>query len=81
MDIFIRIKRLVVARRVVFTDKAETEMAADADAGTGLRVDSHAPTIFKVLRSRNPQTKHAEKLYVIKGMTFDGLDIYTKGRS
>jgi hypothetical protein len=29
MDIFVRIKRLVVARRVVFTEKAETEMAVD----------------------------------------------------
>ena len=28
----------------------------------------------------NPKTKEAEKLYVIKGLTFDGLDIYTKGK-
>jgi hypothetical protein len=40
----------------------------------------NAPAIFKALRSRNPQTKAVEKLYVIKGLTFDGLDIYTKGK-
>lgn len=40
----------------------------------------NAPAVFKILRSRNPKTKEAEKLYVIKGLTFDGLDIYTKGK-
>jgi hypothetical protein len=81
MDIFIHIKRLVVARRVVFTEKAETEMAAD-ELTPELVYESilNAPAIFKVLRSRNPRTKHTEKLYVIKGMTFDSLDIYTKGK-
>jgi len=81
MDTLVRIKRLVVARRVIFTEKAETEMAADA-LTPELVYESilNAPGIFKVLRSRNPQTKRAEKLYVIKGLTFDGLDIYTKGK-
>ena len=36
--------------------------------------------ISKALRSRNPRTKKSEKLYVMKGLTFDGLDIYTKGK-
>ena len=36
--------------------------------------------MFKVLRSRNPRTRKTERLYVIKGLTFDGLDIYTKGK-
>ena len=40
-----------------------------------------APAIFKALRFRNPQTRRAEALYVIKGLTFDGLAVYTKGRS
>ena len=81
MDVFIRIKRLVVARRVVFTEKAETEMLANS-LTPELVYESilNAPAIFKVLRSRNPHTKRAERLYVIKGLTFDGLDIYTKGK-
>jgi len=33
-----------------------------------------------VLRSRNPKTRRSEKLYVIKGLTFDGLAVYTKGK-
>jgi len=81
MDVFVRIKRLVVARRVVFTEKAATEMLAAA-LTRELVYESilNAPAIFKVLRSRNPHTKRAERLYVIKGLTFDGLDIYTKGK-
>ena len=81
MDIFTRIKRLVVARQVVFTEKAETEMVVDA-LTPELVYESiiNAPAIYKTLRSRNPRTKRAEKLYVIKGMTYDGLDIYTKGK-
>ncbi len=81
MDVFIRIKRLVVARRVVFTDKAETEMAAD-DLTPELVYESilNAPAIYKILRSRNSRSGKPEKLYVVKGMTFDGLDIYTKGK-
>jgi len=40
----------------------------------------NAPAIFKVQRSRNPKAQKVETLYVIKGLTFDGLDIYTKGK-
>ena len=81
MDIFIRIKRLVIARRVLFTEKAETEMARDG-LSPELVYESilNAPAIFKALRSRNPRTKKAERLYIIKGLTFDGLGIYTKGK-
>ena len=40
----------------------------------------NAPAIFKVLRSRNTKSSRSERLYVIKGLTFDGVDIYTKGK-
>ena len=40
----------------------------------------NAPAIFKVLRSRNPKSGTSERLYVIKGLTFDGLAVYTKGK-
>ena len=81
MDTLVRIKRLVIARNVLFTQKAESEMATEA-LTPELVYESilNAPTIFKVLRSRNPRTRRPEKLYVIKGLTFDGLDIYTKGK-
>ena len=81
MDILVRIKRLVIARQVLFTQKAEGEMATDS-LTPELVYESilNAPSIFKVLRSRNPKTRQTEKLYVIKGLTFDGLDIYTKGK-
>ena len=81
MDTLVRIKRLVIARNVLFTQKAEGEMAADS-LTQELVYESilNAPAIFKVLRSRNPGTRKAERLYVIKGLTFDGLDVYTKGK-
>jgi len=81
MDIFIRIKRLVISRRVLFTEKAELEMARDAlTPELVYEAILNAPAIFKVLRTRNPMTGKSEKLYVIKGLTFDGLEIYTKGK-
>jgi hypothetical protein len=81
MDILIKIKRLIVARQVVFTEKAETEMVVD-ELTPELVYESilNAPAVFKTLRSRNPHSGRGEKLYVIKGLTFDGLDIYTKGK-
>lgn len=81
MDTLVRIKRLVIARSVLFTWKAEDEMAAES-LTPELVYESilNAPSIFKALRSRNPRTGKIEKLYVIKGLTFDGLDIYTKGK-
>ena len=55
MDSFIRIKRLVIARRVLFTQKAEDEMAMD-HLTPELVYESilNAPSIFKVLRSKSP---------------------------
>jgi hypothetical protein len=81
MDTLARIKRLVVRRNVLFTQKAENEMASEF-LTPELVYESilNAPVIFKTLRSRNPRTRAVEKLYVIKGLTFDGLDIYTKGK-
>ena len=81
MDIFVRIKRLVVSRRVLFTEKAEIEMARDAlTPELVYEAILNAPAIFKVLRSRNPKSGARERLYVIKGLTFDGLAVYTKGK-
>ena len=81
MDVFVRIKRLVLTQRVIFTEKAESEMHDD-----GLTQDMvfeaviNAPAITKTIRSRNPRSRRRELLYVIKGLTYDGLAIYTKGK-
>jgi len=81
MDVLVRIKRLVVSRRVLFTEKAETEMVRDAlTPELVYEAILNAPAIFKVLRSRNPKAGKSERLYVIKGLTFDGVDVYTKGK-
>lgn len=81
MDVLVRIKRMVIARHVLFTEKADIEMAADVLTPEMVYESIlNAPAIFKTLRSRSPSTRKAERLYVIKGLTFDGLDIYTKGK-
>lgn len=55
MDTLVRIKRLVIARNVLFTQKAEGEMATES-LTPELVYESilNAPSIFKTLRSRNP---------------------------
>jgi hypothetical protein len=81
MDILVRIKRLVVSRQVLFTEKAEIEMSRDSlTPELVYEAILNAPAIFKVLRSRNPKLGTSERLYVIKGLTFDGLAVYTKGK-
>ncbi|MFH1563179.1 MAG: hypothetical protein ABIF11_07175 [Nitrospirota bacterium] len=81
MDSLIRIKRLVMARKVIFTEKAEFEMAVE-NLTKELIYEAiwNAPAINKTLRSRNPISGNREILYVVKGLTFDGLAIYTKGK-
>jgi hypothetical protein len=81
MDILIRIKRLVITRRVVFTRKADDEMAIDGlTRELVYEAILNAPTINKKLRSHDPASNQPETLYVIKGFTYDGLGIYTKGK-
>lgn len=81
MDILIRIKRLVISRRVVFTKKADDEMAADGlTRELVYEAILNAPIINKKLRSRDPDSGQPDTLYVIKGFSYDGVAIYTKGK-
>ncbi|MBI2889528.1 MAG: hypothetical protein HYY13_01970 [Nitrospirae bacterium] len=79
MDPLIRIKRLAIARKLQFTDKAETERLRD-----GLSVEDvveslvNASAITKTLGSRAPG-RSEDRLYVIESPNFSGLWIYTKG--
>ena len=81
MDILLRIKRLVLTGKVAFTLKAQTEIEID-----GLTEELvceaivNALTIDKVVRSHKSEDGKREMLYVIKGLTYDGLLIYTKGK-
>jgi hypothetical protein len=81
MDILARIKRLILTGKVIFTWKAEMEMAADGlTRPLVYEAILSASTISKIVRSRKPETGKREMLYVIKGLTYDGLLIYTKGK-
>ena len=81
MNILTRIKRLVVTRKVIFTNKARVEIEADQlTEDLVYEAILNAPEIFKTLRSHKPESGKRETLYVIKGLTYDGLLIYTKGK-
>ena len=79
MELLAHIKRLVVARRVEFTIKAQEERLRD-----GLVVEDilesivNANAIKKVLRSKSlARVSARERLYVIESPNFSGLWIYT----
>ena len=81
MDDLARIKRLVLHGQVKFTAKAADEVLADGlTEDLVLEAIMNAPAINKKLRSKNPSTGSRERLYVIIGVTFDGIPIYTKGK-
>lgn len=81
MDPLVRIKRLVLRGEIEFTTKASQEMELD-DLSVEDVIESvvNARRIEKVLRSRSQfRRSSGEKLYVIKGRTFTGTQVYTKG--
>lgn len=81
MDAFKRIKRLVMARQVKFTEKAAMEMKVDHLLPEMVfEAIWNAPSIYKTVRSKNPRTGKRETLYIIKGLTLEGMLIYTKGK-
>ncbi len=81
MDVLQTIKRLVLRGKLLFTKKAEDEMAQDdLDGDLVAEAILNAPAIIKRLRSANPETGEREYLYVLVGVTYDGTVIYTKGK-
>jgi hypothetical protein len=81
MDVLRQIKRLVIRRKIAFTEKAAEEMVRDdLDEDSVCESIINASAIAKRLRSTNRRTGKKEALYVIVGMTYDGLVIYTKGK-
>jgi hypothetical protein len=81
VDVLTRIKRLVIARQVEFTMKAEVERLRDSlTVEDILESVVNANAIKKVLRSRAGGRAHRrERLYVIESPNFSGTWIYTKG--
>lgn len=81
MEILVRIKRLVVRGDVRFTEKARLELDADGlEPEDALEAILSAPVITKTLRSRSPRRgARRETLYVIVGVSFTGIPVYTKG--
>ena len=81
MDILIKIKRLVLAGNILFTKKAENEIEQDhLSADLVCEAIINAPGIAKKIKSTNPITSKREYLYIIIGLTYDDMPIYTKGK-
>lgn len=81
MDMLVGIKRLVLSGNVVFTQKAVGEMMRDGlDEDLVCESIMNAPGIRKTIRSHHPQTGRREYLYVIVGLTYDDVPVYTKGK-
>lgn len=75
MDVLTRIKKLVISRKIAFTQKAEEERIADR-----LSVDDviasivNANAIKKIIRSRSRfRQGKRERLYVIESPNYDGI--------
>ena len=76
-----KIKRLILQGNVRFTGKARLEMLEDYLEETDVfEAIMNSTDIDKTLNSKNPFTGVKEKLYVIKGITYDNLVVYTKGK-
>jgi hypothetical protein len=76
-----RIKRCCLLGRIVFTEKAEDEHLADAlSRDDVIEAVVNAPAIYKTLRARSPRRGiRYESLYVVLGITHEGILVYTKG--
>jgi len=80
-SILIRIKRLALAGRLEFTEKADLEMLRDNITEDMVREALlSADFILKTIRSTRPHSRAREYLYVIVGRCWSGIIIYTKGR-
>jgi hypothetical protein len=81
-NVLVRIKRMVLAGRYLFSEKASTELEADGLTELDLaEAVLNAVAIHKTLRARSPRRgQRGEKLYVIVGTTLTGLPLYTKGK-
>jgi len=81
MNTLTRIKELVFADQVIFTKKAELEIEHDGLTRELVKqAILNAPAINKTIRSRSPHRTQRETLYVIAGITYAGIIIYTKGK-
>lgn len=78
--ILTKIKRLVLAGRVLWTLQAEAQMAVSGlDRQTVIEAILSAQFV-ETKRSRSPQRKvRDERVHVIKSFSFDGVFVYVKG--
>jgi hypothetical protein len=78
--VLLKIKRLIISGKYIFTRKAELEMFADSlTEESVLESILNANGIKKIVRSKSQAVQRKEKLYIIESFTYNGMLIYTKG--
>ncbi len=82
MDVLIVIKRLVMAGKLVITEKAQVEMLLDNLTEMDvIEAIVYSPRISKKIMSTSIHKENpGDRLYIIIGKTLSGKIIYTKGR-
>jgi len=82
METLIRIKRIILAGRYAFSEKARIEMEIDGISEMDVAESIiNAVAIYKTLHSRSLfRTHRRETLYIIQGTNLEGLPIYSKGK-
>jgi hypothetical protein len=81
-DIFVKIKRLVLAGNYSFSEKARIEMIADGLTELDIAESIlNAVAIYKTIRSTGPGRRRLkERHYIIYSTTLIGIPICTKGK-
>jgi len=81
MNKLIQINRLILAKKVVFTAQAGSELEKDGLLPLHVMESIiNAPAISKRLKSANPRTGEREQLYVIVGQSYAGTVKRTIGK-
>ncbi len=81
MSSITRIKQLILDDQVIFTEKADIELAREGITQRMVKeAIINAPAISKTIRSNSPKTGEREYLHIIVGPTYRGLILYTKGK-
>jgi hypothetical protein len=81
LSLLLRIKRCCLTGRIVFTEKAEDERVTSSLSRQDV-IESivNAAGIYKTIRSTSAgRAMRHERLYVIVGVTHEGILVYTKG--
>lgn len=75
-----KIKRLIIQRQYIFTEKADIERIADGLSEEDVLESILNATFVRIKNSRSAwRAGRREKTYILESFTYDGVLIYSKG--